>query len=108
MEGHTRDLAVFSLAADSKLRGCDVIAVRVDVVAPNGYTLDGDGAPEENGETSSVRNYRVDSAGDRRVPALDWGNLHAGHTKIKSTVRYFGIEIGDVIDAEKIESEVSG
>jgi integrase len=33
-------LALFNLAIDSKLRGCDVVAVRVDDVAPNGYTLD--------------------------------------------------------------------
>jgi integrase len=38
--GRTRDLALFNLAIDSKLRGCDVVTVRVDDVAPNGYTLD--------------------------------------------------------------------
>src|SRR5262249_52916472 len=38
--GRTRDLALFNLAIDSKLRGCDVVAVRVDDVAPNGYTVD--------------------------------------------------------------------
>ena len=27
-------------APDSKLRGCDVVAVRVDDVAPSGYTMD--------------------------------------------------------------------
>jgi hypothetical protein len=40
MQGLTRDLALFNLAIDSKLRGCDVVAVRVDDVAPNGYALD--------------------------------------------------------------------
>ena len=40
MAGRRRDLALFNLAIDSKLRGCDVVAVRVDDVAPNGYTLD--------------------------------------------------------------------
>jgi integrase len=40
LEGRTRDLALFNLAVDSKLRGCDVVAVRVEDVAPNGYTLD--------------------------------------------------------------------
>jgi len=35
-----RDLALFNLAIDSKLRGCDVIAVKVDDVAPNGYAVD--------------------------------------------------------------------
>ena len=40
LEGNLRDLALFNLAIDSKLRGCDVVAVRVDDVAPNGYALD--------------------------------------------------------------------
>ena len=40
MERRSRDLALFNLAIDSKLRGCDVVAIRVDDVAPNGYTLD--------------------------------------------------------------------
>ena len=40
IEQQTRDLAMFNLAIDSKLRGCDVVAVRVDEVAPNGYALD--------------------------------------------------------------------
>ena len=35
-----RDLALFNLAIDSKLRGCDLVALRVDDVAPNGYALD--------------------------------------------------------------------
>ncbi len=35
-----RDLALFNLAIDSKLRGCDIVAVKVDDVAPNGYTVD--------------------------------------------------------------------
>src|SRR5271170_4711103 len=35
-----RDLALFNLAIDSKLRGCDVVAVRVDDVAPNGYAIE--------------------------------------------------------------------
>ena len=40
MAGCKRDLALFNLAIDSKLRGCDVVAVRVEDVAPNGYALD--------------------------------------------------------------------
>jgi len=40
IERRVRDLALFNLAIDSKLRGCDVVAVRVDDVAPNGYTVD--------------------------------------------------------------------
>lgn len=40
LEKRIRDLALFNLAIDSKLRGCDVVAVRVDDVAPNGYAVD--------------------------------------------------------------------
>src|SRR5262245_1418605 len=40
VEGRTRDLAMFNLAIDSKLRGCDVVAVKVEDVAPNGYTVE--------------------------------------------------------------------
>ena len=38
--GRTRDLAMFNLAIDSKLRGCDVVALKVEDVAPNGYAGD--------------------------------------------------------------------
>src|ERR1700736_4433206 len=40
IEGNMRDLAMFNLAIDSKLRGCDVVALKVEDVAPSGYTLD--------------------------------------------------------------------
>jgi len=40
IERRTRELAMFNLAIDSKLRGCDVVAVKVDDVAPNGYAVD--------------------------------------------------------------------
>src|SRR5207244_11838512 len=31
---------MFNLAIDSKLRGCDVVAIKVEDVAPNGYTIE--------------------------------------------------------------------
>jgi integrase len=40
MDGRTRDLAMFNLAIDSKLRGCDVVVLRVEDVAPSGYAVD--------------------------------------------------------------------
>ena len=40
VERSKRDLAMFNLAIDSKLRGCDVISIRIDDVAPNGYAVD--------------------------------------------------------------------
>jgi integrase len=38
--GRTRDLAMFNLAIDSKLRGCDVVSSRVEDVAPHGHAVD--------------------------------------------------------------------
>jgi hypothetical protein len=40
MQGRIRDLALFNLAIGSKLRGCDVVAIRVEDVAPSGCALD--------------------------------------------------------------------
>ena len=40
LEGYPRDLALFNLAIDSKLRGCDVVSLRVEDVAPRGYAID--------------------------------------------------------------------
>ena len=40
IEGRTRDLAMFNLAIDSKLRGCDVVALKVEDIAPSGYAVD--------------------------------------------------------------------
>src|SRR5947207_317678 len=40
VEGRTRDLAMFNLAIDSKLRGCDVVALKVEDIAPSGYAVD--------------------------------------------------------------------
>jgi integrase len=39
-ERRTRDLAMFNLAIDSKLRGCDLVTLRVEDIAPNGYAAD--------------------------------------------------------------------
>src|SRR5437016_8448494 len=40
IEGRARDLAMFNLAIESKLRGCDVVAIKVEDVAAGGYTAD--------------------------------------------------------------------
>jgi hypothetical protein len=36
----TRDLAMFNLAIDSKLRGCDVVTLKVEDIEPSGYAVD--------------------------------------------------------------------
>src|SRR6201981_953078 len=40
MVGRIRDLAMFNLAIDSKLRGCDVVNLKVEDVAPHGHAVD--------------------------------------------------------------------
>lgn len=40
VEGRIRDLALFNVAIDSKLRGCDVVALKVGDVAPSGCAAD--------------------------------------------------------------------
>src|SRR5580704_4360671 len=40
LQGRSRGLAMFNLAIDSKLRGCGVVALRVEDIAPNGYAVD--------------------------------------------------------------------
>jgi len=40
IERQVRELALFNLAIDSKLRGCDLVAIRTDDIAPNGYAIE--------------------------------------------------------------------
>jgi integrase len=40
MAERKRDLALFNFAIDSKLRACDVIALKVEDIAPHGYAIE--------------------------------------------------------------------
>jgi len=40
LDRQVRELALFNLAIDSKLRGCDLVAIRVDDIAPNGHAIE--------------------------------------------------------------------
>lgn len=40
LQKRVRDIALFNLAIDSKLRGCDLVSIRVEDVAPRGYATD--------------------------------------------------------------------
>jgi hypothetical protein len=40
MKRRKRDLAMFNLAIDSKLRGCDLVSLRVDDIASGGRVRD--------------------------------------------------------------------
>ena len=60
VDGRTRDLAMFNLAIDSKLRGCDVVGLKVEDVAPQGYTVDRATVRQEKDRTA--RQIRVDAS----------------------------------------------
>src|SRR5258708_34695689 len=54
IEGRARDLAMFTLTIDSKLRGCHVVAIKVQDIAARAYT--GDRATvRQNKRARSVR-----------------------------------------------------
>ena len=53
-ERSRRDLAMFNLAIDSKLRGCDVVAIRVDDVAQWLRHRSSNGASEKDRATRSI------------------------------------------------------
>src|SRR6476660_1174307 len=40
VEDQTRELAMFNLAIDSKLRGCDIVGLKVEDIAPSGYAVE--------------------------------------------------------------------
>jgi len=48
LKRRVRDLALFNLAIDSKLRGCDLVALRVNDVASNGYSIDRSNVRQRN------------------------------------------------------------
>src|ERR1700735_4411464 len=60
IEGRARDLAMFKLAIDSKLRGCDVVAIRVEDVAAGGYTA----------ERATVQQEKTGRPSDLNRPSL--------------------------------------
>jgi hypothetical protein len=55
IEGRVRDLALFNLAIDSKLRGCDVVAIKVeDVAARRTHGGSRDGTTEEDRTSGQI------------------------------------------------------
>jgi hypothetical protein len=58
---------MFNLAIDSKLRGCDVVAIRVEDIAASGYTAD----------RATVRQKKLGGLSD-----LNWANRPAKRSMI--------------------------
>jgi site-specific recombinase XerC len=78
-----RELALFNLAVDSKLRACDLVQLRVrDGVGHGTHTLR---------RTKATLIYR-------RTKNLRAVQLLLGHTKLESTVRYLGVEVDEALE----------
>ncbi len=111
-----RELAPFDLAIDSKLRGCDLVGLRVrDVVqrSPHlstrqyarivGAWVWSIGLDSATYGTHSLRRTKPTLI-YRRTRNLRAVQLLLGHTKLESTVRYLGIEVDDALEmAEQTE-----
>jgi hypothetical protein len=54
IEGRLRDLAMFNLAIDSKLRGCDVVAIKVEDVARRIHGGSCNGTTEEDRTSGQI------------------------------------------------------
>ena len=110
VERRTGDLAIFNLAIDSKLIGCDLVALRVDEVTcrPTGTLSTDQLSAEEKGSGRPLRTERSHTPGAGRLPAgerPESGRMPAP----ESTVRYLGVEVDDALDiAERIDVLITG
>ena len=97
MSDRLRDLALFNLAIDSQLRGCDVVSIKIVDVAPHGDALDRasvrqrkTGRPVRFEITEQTR-HAIDDYLSQRVgscgPNLFPGRSMAGHLTTRQYAR---------------------
>jgi hypothetical protein len=73
----TRDLAMFNLAIDSKPRGCDVVALKVEDVAPNRYAIDRCFAFDRMAESWRFPGNHTTGACPRKPAGATWLARHS-------------------------------
>ena len=78
MENRVRELALFNLGIDRKLRGCDLVSLKVRDIC--------------HGDQVASRAMVLQHKTQRAVQLL------LGHSKLESTVRYLGIEVDDELE----------
>jgi integrase len=106
VESRMRDLALFNVAIDSELRGCDVVALKVDDLAPSGYAADRatvrqrkTGRPVKFELTESTRQAIDDYL---RVTGKKWreylftGRRRSGHMTTRQYARLLSHRIADI------------
>jgi hypothetical protein len=87
-------VALFNLAIDSKLRGCDLVQLRVRDVS--------------RGDRIATRTIVMQQKTQRpvqfEITEPTRKSVLLGHSKLESTVRYLGIEVEDALEmAEQTE-----
>jgi integrase len=99
-----RELALFNLGVDSKLRACDLVQLRVrDICHGDRVANRAIGVDSSAYGTHSIRRTKA-SLIYGRTKNLRAVQLLLGHTKLESTVRYLGIEVDDALEmAEQTE-----
>lgn len=130
MEGRVRELALFNLGIDSKLRGCDLVCLKVrdichgDQVTARAIVVQHKTQrPVQFEITPAARDAAqawIKLAGLKLEDFLFPSRLHdsphlgirqyariLGHSKLESTVRYLGIEVDDALEISE-QTEIRG
>jgi len=113
LANNLRDLAMFNLALDSKLRACDLIKLKVKDIA-HGSTIQSRAIliqqktqkPVQFELTQKTRTSLVEWINFKKLRNTDFLfesrvraiQLLLGHSKLESTVRYLGIEVDDALE----------
>lgn len=87
MANRLRELTLLNLGIDSKLRGCDLVKLKVRDVCHS----------EQIAARAIVMQQKTQRP-VRRTKNLRAVQLLLGHTKLESTVRYLGIEVNDALE----------
>jgi hypothetical protein len=94
-----RDLALFNLAIDSKLRGCNLVGLRIADVAAHGYAVDRASVRQRNREgrfasrlrsKPDKRSTTISRIGVASSPYLFPGRGPAGHLTARQYARLLG------------------
>ena len=108
LASNLRDLVLFNLAIDSKLRGCDLVKLKVTDLISNDRPhistrqygrlvrdwVTAIGLDPSGYGTHSMRRTKA-ALIYRKTGNLRAVQLLLGHTKVGSTVRYLGVELED-------------
>ena len=109
LEGRHRDLVLFNLAIDSKLRACDVVRLKITDVAPHGYAVNR--ATVRQKKTGRAVKFELteqtrQSVDDylKSVPKTPDGHLFVGHKGHFLSTRQYARLVTDWIASVGIDA----